>query len=441
MEPLTLGLTGVVVFCLLLLIGIHVAIAMGLVGVLGTFLIIGVQPTTNLLATTVLEYGTMYSLIVIPLFITMGLFATEAGITRELYTTICMWFGRIKGALAISTVGACTVFGAMSGSSIATAIVFAKVSAPEMIRHGYDKKFSYALCAASGALGMMIPPSILAVIYGVLVEESIGKVLIGGIGPGLVLAMCLSIGVILLLYMYPRLGPPTDQIKANWKEKFASIPKLWAIFIIVIIVIGGIYTGLFTVTEAAGIANFVLLVIFLSVNRFSRKAFNTLGVVCKESISLTAMIFIILCLAQLFSRFMVLSGISDAFTKFVIDFHLSPLGFLIATGILYLILGCLIDSISILMLTVPLLLPIVKSFHIDPIYFGVVMILNTQIGLITPPVGINIYVVKGIAGPDVDLVGLFKAAFPLFIFEVVAWVICLWLPPITTWLPYTMMGK
>jgi C4-dicarboxylate transporter DctM subunit len=287
----------------------------------------------------------------------------------------------------------------------------------------------------------MIPPSILAVIYGVLVEESIGKVLIGGIGPGLTLAVCLSLGVILLLYVRPSLGPPGEEIKASWKEKFASLPRLWPIFIIVIIVIGGIYTGVFTVTEAAGIANFVLLAIYLSVNRFSRISLNTLAVIFKESISLTAMIFIILCLAQIFSRFMVLSGISDAFTKLVVRLDLSALGFVIATGILYLILGCLIDSISILMLTVPMLLPIVKALNIDPIWFGVVMILDTQIGLITPPVGINIYVVKGIAGPDVSLVSLFRAAFPLFIFEVVALFICIMIPSITTWLPYTMMGK
>jgi tripartite ATP-independent transporter DctM subunit len=434
MEPLTLGLIGVLAFCILLLLGIHVAIAMGIVGVSGMILIIGLEPTINLLATTVLEYGTMYSLIVVPLFITMGLFATETGITRDLYNIISMWFGRIKGALAISTIGACTIFGAMTGSSIATAIVFAKVSAPEMIRHGYNKQLSYALCAASGALGMMIPPSILAVIYGVLVEESIGKVLIGGIGPGLTLAICLSLGVVLLLYA-------TEGIRASWKEKFASMPKLWPIFIIIIIVIGGIYTGVFTVTEAAGIANFVLLALYFSFNRFSKKSLNTMAIIFKESISLTAMIFSIFCLAQIFSRFMVLSGISDAFTKLVISSNLSPLVFVIATGVLYLILGCLIDSISILMLTVPLLLPIVKTLDIDLIWFGVIMILNTQIGLITPPVGINIYVVKGIAGPDVDLVSLFRAAMPLFIFEVVALAICVIIPPITTWLPYTMMGK
>jgi tripartite ATP-independent transporter DctM subunit len=441
MEPLTLGLIGVLVFCVLLLLGIHVAIAMGVVGVSGMFVILGLQPTINLLATTLLEYGTMYSLIVIPLFITMGLFATEAGITRDLYNIISMWFGRIKGALAISTVGACTIFGAMTGSSIATAVVFAKVSAPEMIRYGYNKQLSYALCAASGALGMMIPPSILAVIYGVLVEESIGKVLIGGIGPGLTLAICLSLGVVLLLYARPSLGPQAEGIGASWKEKFVSIPKLWPILIIVVIVIGGIYSGVFTVTEAAGIANFVLLAFYLSFNRFSKKSLNTLVVIFKESISLTAMIFIILCLAQIFSRFMVLSGISDAFTKLVVRLDFSALGFVIATGILYLILGCLIDSISILMLTVPMLLPIVKALNIDPIWFGVVMILNTQIGLITPPVGVNIYVVKGIAGPDVSLVSLFRAAFPLFIFEVVALAVCILIPSVTTWLPYSMMGK
>jgi TRAP-type C4-dicarboxylate transport system permease large subunit len=197
----------------------------------------------------------------------------------------------------------------------------------------------------------------------------------------------------------------------------------------------------FTVTEAAGIANFVLLALYLSFNRFSKKSFNTMAVIFKESISLTAMIFSIFCLAQIFSRFMVLSGISDAFTKLVISSNLSPLVFVIATGVLYLILGCLIDSISILMLTVPLLLPIVKTLDIDLIWFGVIMILNTQIGLITPPVGINIYVVKGIAGSDVDLVSLFRAAMPLFIFEVVALAICIMIPSITTWLPYTMMGK
>lgn len=441
MDPLLVGILGVLLSLILLLLGVHVAIALGLAGTLGIFFIIGLEATTNLLATTLLQYGTMYSMIVVPLFIAMGLFAAETGISRDSYDILTMWLGGIKGSLGLATVGACTAFGALTGSSIATSVVFAKVSAPEMCRHGYDKHLTYSLVAASGAIGMMIPPSILAIIYGIISEESIGRLLLGGVGPGLTLAACLGGGLIALLTFWPKLGSTGRLEKPNLRHKLRALPKLWPILVVGVIVIGGIYSGIATVTEAAGIGSFTLFVLYIAFRGFSRQSLTTLGLVLRESLSVTGMIFLIFCFAQVFTRLLVLSGIAEILGNYVIGLALSKIQFICAAAVLYIFLGMFIDSISILMVTVPIFLPVISALGIDPTWFAMVLILAVEIGLITPPMGINIYAVKGVAGSDVELVGLFRAAVPWFFCMVLALALVILFPQISIWVPNHMLGR
>ncbi len=441
MDPLTIGILGVVLSLVLLILGVQVALALGVAGTLGIMLIIGVDATANLLATTLLQYGTMYSMIVVPLFIAMGLFASETGISRDSYDVLTLWLGRIRGSLGLATVGACTAFGALTGSSIATSVVFAKVSAPEMVRHGYDRHLSYSLVAASGIIGMLIPPSILAIIYGIISEESIGRLLLGGIGPGLILALCLGGGLVLLLWLRPSLRPDVQDKGVTWREKIAPIPKLWPIFMVALIVIGGIYSGLATVTEAAGLGSFVLFILYLIFRGFSRRSLTVLGSALRESLAVTGMIFLIFCFAQIFTRLLVLSGIAEILGDYVISLALSQREFILAAAILYIVLGMFIDTISILMVTVPIFLPVVTNLGIDPTWFAMVLIMAVEIGLITPPMGINIYAVKGVAGSEVELMKLFRAALPWFLCTIMALLLLILFPDISIWIPHHMLGR
>jgi C4-dicarboxylate transporter DctM subunit len=436
MEPLWIGIAGIFFLFVLFFAGVYIAVALGVVGFLGITAIIGVSPAMTLLATTIFHYGTMYSFIVVPLFVAMGLFSNESGVSSSMYDTLSKWVGQIRGGLGIATVGACTIFGTLTGSSIVTSIVFAKVSVPEMKRYGYDAKTAYGLVSAAGAIGMMIPPSMMAVIYGVLTEQSIGMLLMAGIGPGLVLAFCLIVGFVILLFLRPSLGPTTGVISTTWRERFVGLLKMWPACLTALVIIGGIYSGLLTVDEASGIGAFLLLLLYLITKGFSRQSWQVVAASLRESVSLCAMLIIIVTNAYMFGRFLVLSGLAATLSNFIIDMNLSGMQFIIIASFLYLLLGCILDPISIVAMTVPLFTPIVKTMGIDPIWFAMILILATQIGLITPPVGMSVYAVKAVAGPDYSLGDIFRGCMPFLYMMIVALAIVIAFPIISTWIPY-----
>jgi len=435
-DPLWVGIGGVCLLLILLFGGVYVAVALALSGILGIIVIIGFQPAMTLLVTTFFSYGINYAFIVIPLFVAMGLFSAETGISKDSYDTLAKWLGPMRGGLGVATVGACTIFGTLTGSSIVTSMVFAKVSAPEMIRHGYNKRMTYGLVASAGSIGMMIPPSILVVFYALITEESVGRLLMGGIGAGLVLASCLSGAFILLLTLRPSFGPPTKKISATWKERFVSLPKLWPALVVATIVIGGIYAGIFTVVEAAGVGTFVLFLLFIISKGFSRRTWAPLSATLREALSITAMVLLILVSAQVFSRLLVLSGLGGIMTDFLISADLTAIQFVVAVTALYILLGCLIDAFSILAITIPVLLSVVESTGIDPIWFATLAILATQIGTVTPPVGLTVYAVKGVAPSDVSLGDIFRGVTPFFVAMVIAQAILIRFPILITWIPY-----
>lgn len=435
MDPIIIGLAAIVVLLVLLFTGLYVAVALGIVGIIGIALIVGFNQSLSLLATTMYQYGTTYDFIITPLFIAMGLFSTESGLSGQIYDTAVKWLGKMRGGLGIATVIGCTIFGTLTGASVVTAMVFAKISVPEMTKYGYSKKLSYGLVCASGAIGMMIPPSLMAVIYALITELSVGRLLMAGIGPGLVLAACLIIGLIIMLTIKPDLGPKSSNLNFTWKERASSLPKLWPAVVVATVVIGGIYSGLFTVVEASGIGTFILFLLFLLSKGLSRTSFRTLASCLRETVGMSAMVLLLLITALLFGRLLVLSGIGAIFVDFLMSFNLSGIEFIIAATILYLILGCLMDGVSILVITIPLFQPVVEAMGIDPIWFAMVMILATQVGTITPPVGIIVFSVKGVAGDDISLKDLYTGVIPFFFMQLAALIIVIALPAVSVWIP------
>jgi tripartite ATP-independent transporter DctM subunit len=440
-EPFWIGVTGIAMLIILIMGGVYIGVGLGLVGIIGIIIMIGFSPAMSLLATTWFHYGTSYFFIIIPLFVAMGLFSAQAGVSRDLYDTLSKWIGQVRGSLGLATLGAQTIFGALTGSSMVTAIVFGKVSVPEMRRLGYDPRVAYGLVAAGGAIGMMIPPSVMAVIYALVTEQSVAHLLLAGIGPGLVLAVCLSVGLVILVTLRPPLKSVARKEVATWKDRLSSLPKLWPVIIVATVLIGGIYTGVFTETEAAGFGTFVLLIVFLLTARFSRETLAELAVMLRETVCLTGMVLLILTSGQIFSRMLVLSGLGSMFTDYIIGLNLSALGFVLGVVLLYFLMGLLLDSASIVVVTIPIIYPVAEAYHLDQVWLAMVLILTTQIGNVTPPVGLNLFAVKGIAEPDISLEDIFRGVLPFFFMMCTALAIVISIPSVSTWIPNHMVNN
>lgn len=439
-EPLWVGIGSVCILFVLLASGVYVGVALGISGLMGMIFILGFEQALSLLYTTFFVYGSNYFFIVVPLFVAMGLFAAGGEISKDSYDTLAKWLGGVRCGLGLATVGACTFFGLLTGSSIVTSLVFGKVSSPEMVRHGYNPKIAYGLVASAGTIGMLIPPSVLAVMYALIAELSVGKLLMGGVGAGIIMALCLCGALILILSIRPSLGPDTkEMIRATWKERLISLLKIWPVIVVATIGIGGIYSGVFTVTEAAGIGAFVLFLLFLITKKFSRESLTQLASCLRETVSMTAMVLLILVCAQVFSRMLVLSGLADLMTDLLITSNLNTIQFVIAATIFYIILGAFLDAFSILAITIPMFAIVIKSLGIDPIWFGVLMIVATQIGCITPPVGITVFAIKSTAPQEVSLGDIFLGSFPFFVALLIAQGILIAFPDIITWLPHHIM--
>ncbi|MEE9203355.1 MAG: TRAP transporter large permease, partial [Dehalococcoidia bacterium] len=405
--------------------------ALGVVGVLGMLVVIGLEAGVSLLATTSFHFATNPEFIVMPLFILMGLLAMKGGISEATYDALSKWIGKLRGGLGIATVGACTAFGTVSGSALVTASVFARVSCPEMRRHGYSKGLAYGIVSSAGAIGMLIPPSLLAVVYGLLTLESIGDLLIAGIAPGMLLAVVFTGGILAIAYLNPSAAPPVA-FDITWGQRLASLKDFWPIGVAGLVVIGGIYSGFVTPTEAGA---FGALAILLMAVFWGGMRWPQLRTALNETVSITAMIFLILIAAKVFSRFMMLSGVAPKLVNTILDLGLSPLGLVIAMAILYLILGAFLDSISMLSITIPVIYPAVQAMGIDPMWFAMVVILAIHVGLITPPVGLNVYAVKAVAEPDVSLEDVFRGTTPFFFMMLLALAIIIAFPVLSTWLP------
>ena len=431
MDPVSVGVISTGVLTLFLLSGVRIAFATALCGFLGLWVLRGYDPAAALSATSIFGHITNYNLLVLPLFIAMGYFAYHAGITRDLYWTARQWFGHLPGGLAIATIFGAAGFAAACGASTASAAVIGRVALPELKKYGYDDKVSTGCVAAGGTMATMIPPSVLMVVYGFIAEESIGALLLAGIIPGLLEAVSYALMLLVRFRLDPALGPPIRGI--TWGDRLQSLKGVWGLMVLVGLVMGSIYTGLATPTEAAGVG--ALGALALAVPRLTAKTFWAAMV---ETARTSSLIFAIVAGVLIYVHFLGFTGMPGAVAGFITGLDAPPLVILVGILSLYFVLGMFLDGIGMLLLTVPIVLPTIRQLGIDPIVFGVLVIRMVEIGLITPPVGLNVYVLRGVA-PKVSMGDMFRGCAWFVVVDIVNVAILLAFPQMILFIPQTMI--
>lgn len=430
-DPLLVGITAFLVLIFLLAITVPIGVAMMLCGVGGLAMIIGLVPSLSLFGTTVMQSVVTYDLSIIPLFILMGALASRSGLSQELYDAFNAWLGGFRGGLALATVGACGAFAAICGSSVATAATMSKVALPEMKKYRYSDSMATGSVAAGGIIGILIPPSVILVLYGLLTESSIGDLFIAGFLPGILTILVFMIVISIVTRLNPESGPAGE--KSTWKEKLNATLKTWAITALFATVIGGIYFGVFTPTEAAGVGAFGALFIAFSRKRLNREMMKE---TLLETGQTSAMIFTILIGAITLNNLVIFSGLANALADFVSGLDMSPATVMLIILLMYLIMGCFLDALAMILLTVPIFYPIVLDLGYDPIWFGIIVVMVVELGLITPPIGMNVFVIKGMV-QSVPLVSIYKGVLPFVIGQVVLIIAVFLIPEIALWLPET----
>jgi len=433
----TLALISVGLVFVLILLGIHIGVALAAVSVLTIWVITGkFSVAISLLQTTAYSAVMDYVFAVVPLFVLMGLFSTLSGATRELFTAAQVFLGRVRGGIGIATVFANALFAAITGVSIASAAVFSKIALPEMERLQYDRKFSLGIVAGSAILGMLIPPSVLMIVYGVITEQAIGKLFIAGILPGLVVTAILSLGIWTMVYMKPSLGGNLDEARRlDFRTIVRTLATPWAVVALIILVMGGIWGGLFTPTEAGAVGaggGFLLVVI-------KRKLkLGTLWQVLLDAGQTTASLFMLLICAQMYSRMLTMSGLAGKITGGVSALPVPPMAIILGFIVVFLLLGCIIDSTSIILLTIPLMHPIAMKLGYNPIWFTIVSIVAIEIGLLTPPFGMVVFAMKSSLGEKVQIEEIFMGSAPFLVLLGVSLAIIIAFPKLSIWLPSLM---
>ena len=426
------ALVGFACVFTLALLRVPLAFAMGLVGFVGLGVLRGWAPSMANAAQVVYDTGFAYTLSVVPLFILMGNFVARAGLAHELFRAAYTFVGHVRGGLAHATVIACAGFGAICGSSIATAATMAKVAYPPMKKLGYADHMSTGVIAAGGTLGIMIPPSTIMVIYGIVTETNIGKLFAAGILPGLMCAGLLMLGVAWQTWRDPSAGPAGE--RATWAERFAALRGIWGVALLVVVVLGGIYGGVFTATEGAGIGASGAFFFALARGSLSWKVLLDVLV---ESARTTAMLFTILIAAMLFSSFVNFTTMPGDLKDWILHAGLSPLMVVGAMMLIYILLGTIMEELSMVLLTIPVFFPIVTGLGFDPVWFGVLIVLVVQIGLISPPVGMNLFVLNALI-KGVGLKQIFHGVWLHVLLLSVALFIVLEVPQLSLWLPSFM---
>jgi C4-dicarboxylate transporter DctM subunit len=428
-NPSTVGMLGIALLLFLFLIRMPVAFAMALVGVLGFWFLAGSEPAFGILAQDIFETFSSYPLSVIPMFILMGSFAFASGISQRLYKTTYAWFGSLRGGLTIATVLACAGFAAISGSTAATAATMGKIALPEMRKYGYDNTLSTGTVAAAGALGILIPPSTILIVYGILIEESIGKLFIAGILPGIILSLFFVATVAILCIRKPELGPPGEP--TSLKNKFRATLGIIEATILFLLTIGGIFLGWFSPTQAGAIGAGGALVIGLIRRQLTWRQFIESG---KDGLFTSCMVLFIIMGATVFGHFMAISNIPFIIADWTANLPLSPNIIMAIIIFMYFIGGFFMDSMALVVVTIPIFFPVVMELGFDPIWFGVIVVLVAEMGVITPPVGVNVFVIKGIA-PDVPLHVIFRGIFPFLGALILLTILLMIFPGLATFLP------
>ena len=432
MTPLAIGYLGIVVLIVILFCGVHIGIAMGVVGFLGMVCVNNWTAGLMVLKTVPFTTFSNYGLSVVPLFILMGIVCFHAGISKDLYESVHKWLGHLRGGLAMATVGACASFAAVSGSSLATAATMGTVALPEMKRYKYDPALATGCIAAGGSIGILIPPSVPLIIYGILANQSVGKLFIAGIIPGILEAVFYIITIYILCRFKPHIGPPGP--KTSLMEKVVSLKATWGVLLLFIIVIGGIYFGVFSPTEAAGVGACGACLFALGRGRLNWSNFKAslLG-----SVKTTSMIFVILLGAMILGYFLAATRLPFELATVIGALPVNRYVILILILVIFILLGCVMDSLAIIILTVPIFYPLTEALGFNAIWFGILVVRAAEIGLITPPVGMNVFIIKGIA-KDVPMFTIFRGIFPFIIADFCHVALLLAVPQLSLFLPSLM---
>ena len=429
MSPETAGIAGIVILLLLFLLRMPVAFAMAFAGLLGFAYLGGLESALTLLAQDIFETFSSYPLSVIPLFILMGSFAFASGISQRLYKTSYTWVGQMRGGLTLATVLACAGFAAICGSTAATAATMGRIALPEMKKYGYDDVLATGTVAAAGTLGILIPPSTVLIVYGILTEESIGKLFVAGILPGAILSLFFVVTVILLCMRKPDIGPPGPA--TTWKEKMRAITGIIEAILLFILTIGGLFLGWFSPTQAGAIGASGALLIGVIRGRLKLKIAIEAA---KDGLRTACMVLFIITGATIFGHFMAISNIPFVLADWVGNLPLPPMAVMGVMIFIYFIGGFFMDSMALIVVTIPIFFPIVLKLGLDPIWFGVMIVLVGEMGVITPPVGVNVFVIKGIA-PDIPLHHIFRGILPFLVALIVLTILLMIFPSVATFLP------
>ena len=432
MSPTVIGLIGIVALFLFIFSRMPVGYVMAIIGFLGFGYLVSFDASLNLIAKDIFSVFGSYNLTVIPLFVLMGQLAYHSGISTRLFDAAYKWIGHVPGGLAIATIGACAGFAAICGSTNATAATMAATTLPEMKRYDYKPELATGVVAAGGSLGILIPPSVIFIVYGIMTEQSIGKLFIAGFIPGVLLTILFVLAIMIWTRLKPDLGPPGP--KTTFREKMTSLFGLAETILLFLLVMGGLFAGFFTPTEAGAVGAFGTLILAMMRRTLSWKGFVTS---LFETTRSSCMILVIVAGATIFGHFLAISRIPFDTANWISSLQLPRYAIMFMIILLYLMGGCFIDSLALIMLTVPIFYPVVTHLGYDPLWFGVIIVLITQIGVITPPVGINVYVVSGVAR-DVPLQVIFKGVIPLLIALIIGTFLLIPFPQIALFLPSLM---
>ncbi|MCP5374375.1 MAG: TRAP transporter large permease [Hyphomicrobiales bacterium] len=433
LPPMDIGLIGVVAMVAMIFLGVRVVYAAALTGLLGLVALIGWDAAAGMIGTIPHSKSVSYTLSVLPMFILIGFLAFHAGFTSAIFDAARKWMGWMPGGLAVASVFAAAGFAAVSGASTATAAVFSRVAIPEMLENGYNRRLAAGVIAAGGTLASLIPPSAILVIYAIIVEESVGRLLLAGFIPGIFSAAIYGIMIVGMAWVKPELGRPIHGF--TWSERFRSIPGTFPILAVVIIIFSAMYLGWATPTEAGALGAGVVFVFAL----MNGMRWQSLKEALLETSKLTVMIFSIIWGVLAFVRFLGFAGLPEAFAEWVVHLPLPPVMIMIGILLFYAVLGMFMDAIGMLLLTLPVVYPAVIGLGYDPIWFGIIVVKMAEICLITPPIGLNCYVVSGVR-PDIPVSEVFRGIFPFFIADVVTVGLLLAFPGIITWLPNQMLN-
>lgn len=437
MDPVAIGYIAALALLVALALGIPIGVAMGVIGVGGMLLGVGPLLTFGQLRTLPFAVANNYDFAVLPLFVLMGVLAESSGITSQVFYAADLWLRRLRGGLYQAVVVGSAIFAAISGSTIVNAVVFTRIAYPEMIRYGYSRSLSIGCIASTGSFAAMIPPSITMVIYAIMTDQSVGQLLIAGVIPGIVTAIVYLIGIYVLVRIRPRLAPDITEV-ITWRARWQAAGQIWPIVILVALVMGGIYSGLFPPSAAGAAGAFGAFCLAV----WKKKGLaRWLTPALQDSASISCIIFVILIGGLLLSRMLVVVGVIDHMVAQITAIASTPIRFMILAAVLYLVLGCFIDTTSMMVVTLPFLFPAVVALKIDPIWFGIVLVKLIEISVITPPVGVNLFAVLSAAGKGTNFKDVVMGVLPFIALETIVLALLIAFPELATWLPKQMLAK